>query len=53
MAVALGAAVIAFLSLTGNLSGPAFEPFPSALAESVLTLIGSGVLALGLARVTR
>ena len=53
VAVGVGAVVIAFLSLTGNLSGPAFEPFPSALAESVLTLIGSGILALGLARFTR
>jgi hypothetical protein len=53
VAVGVGAGVIALLSLTGNLSGPAFEPFSSAMAESVLTLIGSGILALGLARVTR
>jgi hypothetical protein len=53
VALGVGAGVITFLSLTGNLSGPAFEPFSSAVAESVLTLIGSGVLALGLARLTR
>jgi hypothetical protein len=53
VAVGLGAAVIAILSVTGNLSGPAVEPFPSALAESVLTLVGTGILALGFARVTR
>lgn len=53
VAAGVGAGVIALLSVTGNLSGPAFEPFSSAVAESVLTLIGSGILALGLARVTR
>lgn len=53
VAVGVGAGAIAILSVTGNLSGPAFEPFSSAVAESVLTLIGSGILALGLARVTR
>ena len=53
IAVGVGAVVIAFLYFTGNLSGPAFEPFPSALAESVLTLVGTGILAFGFARVTR
>jgi hypothetical protein len=53
VAVGVGAAVIAILSVTGNLSGPAFEPFPSALAESVFMLVGTGILALGFARMTR
>jgi len=53
VAIGIGAGVVVILSLTGNLSGPAFEPFPSALAESVLTLVGAGLLALGFARVTR
>ena len=53
IAVGAGAAVIVILSVTGNLSGPAFEPFPSAVAESVFTLIGTGIFALGFAGVTR
>ena len=53
LALAMGAGVIALLSLTGNLSGPSFEPFPSAFAESVVALAASGGLALGLARFTR
>ena len=53
VAVGLGAGIIALLSLTGNLSGPSFEPFSSAVAESVVALIGSGILALGLTRVAR
>lgn len=53
VAIAVGAGVTAVLSITGNLSGPSLEPSPSALAESMLTLVGSGVLALGFARLTR
>jgi hypothetical protein len=53
VAIGAGAVVISVLFLTGNLSGPAFEPFPSALAESVLALVGTGILALGFARMTR
>ena len=52
VALAMGAGVIALLSLTGNLSGPSFEPFPSAVAESVVALAASGMLALGFARFT-
>jgi len=53
VALAMGAGVIALLSPTGNLSGPSFEPFPSALAESMVTLAASGIFALGFARFTR
>ena len=53
VALGIGTGVIALLSFTGNLSGPSFEPFPSAVAESVFTLVGSGILALGFARFTR
>ena len=53
VALAMGAGVIALLWLTGNLSGPSFEPFASALAESVVTLAASGILALGFARFAR
>lgn len=53
VAVGIGAGVITVLSLTGNLSGPSFDPFSSAFAESVFTLVGAGSLAFGLARFTR
>jgi hypothetical protein len=53
VAIGIGAGVITLLSITGNLSGPAFEPFPSALAESVLALAGAGILSIGFARPTR
>jgi hypothetical protein len=53
VALGVGAGAIALLFFTENLTGPSFEPFPSALAESVLALVGSGILALGIARATR
>jgi hypothetical protein len=53
VAIGIGAGVIALLSLTGNLSGPAFDPFDSVLAESVVALAASGIIALGFARFAR
>lgn len=53
VAIGIGGGVIALLSLTGNLSGPAFDPFDSALAESVVALAASGSIALGFARFAR
>ncbi|MFV1999433.1 MAG: hypothetical protein ACC654_03620 [Acidimicrobiia bacterium] len=51
--IAIGAATIATLSLTGNLDGPPIEPFQSTLTESFVVLAVSGVLALIFARVTQ
>jgi len=51
--IALGAATIAALSLTGNLDGPPIEPFQSTLTESFVVLGVSGILGLIFARVTQ
>jgi len=51
--IALGAATITLLSLTGNLDGPPIEPFTSTLTESFVVLAGSGGLALVFARFTQ
>lgn len=51
--VAIGAVVILGLGATGRLDGPALDPFPSAVVESVALLIGGGAIALALARLTR
>jgi len=50
--IALGAATITLLSLTGNLDGPPIEPFQSTLTESFVVLAGSGLVALVFARFT-
>ena len=39
--IGAGAAAIVVLFISGNLDGPALEPFPSALTES-LVLLGAG-----------
>jgi hypothetical protein len=49
---AIGAAVLVVLLLSGNLDGPALEPFTSVIAESVALLVvatagGLGVVWLG------
>ena len=41
-----GMATIIVLSTTGNLDGPALDPFPDALTESIIFLAGGGVLGL-------
>ncbi|NHZ70502.1 MAG: hypothetical protein GWP18_02545 [Proteobacteria bacterium] len=48
--VGLGAVTITVLSLSGNLDGPPLEPFPSALAESIIVLAGAAIIALVVAR---
>ena len=44
---AIGAGVIVVLALSGNLDGPALEPFGSAIIESVMFLVASGVAGFG------
>lgn len=39
LAAAIGLGVIGTLWATGNLNGPALDPFPSALSESVAFLV--------------
>ena len=46
---AIGAAVIALLDATGNLAGPALEPFSSVLVESIVLLDIGGLIALVIA----
>lgn len=50
MAFAVGLAVIGVLWATGNLNGPALEPFSSAVAESLAFLVaGTGIGVVGIA----
>jgi hypothetical protein len=51
--IALGAATITLLSLTGNLDGPPIEPFTSTLTESYVVLAVSGILGLIFSKVTQ
>jgi hypothetical protein len=51
--VGVGAIVIVLLAGTAHLDGPAYDPFPSAMAESVAFLFGAGAGGLVLARWTR
>jgi len=51
--VGIGAATITFLMMSGNLEGPAIEPFQSTLTESFVVLAVSGIAALVFARVTQ
>ena len=51
--VAIGAAVIAVLYLTGNLNGPALSPFSDALTESVAMLAVGGIAGLGVSALVR
>ncbi len=44
--IGIGAAVIVLLSVTGNLNGPALEPFTEALTESVVLLAVGGAISL-------
>ena len=45
---ALGAGVLVILLLSGNLDGPAIEPFTTVIAESALLLVGSTAVGLGI-----
>jgi len=45
--------VIAILGAVDRLAGPALDPFSSAAGESVIVLIGSAMVGLVLARLTR
>lgn len=45
---ALAAGVLVILLLSGNLNGPALEPFTSVIAESALLLVGSTAAGLGI-----
>ncbi|MGI9642776.1 MAG: hypothetical protein ACR2N9_08335 [Acidimicrobiia bacterium] len=50
LAAVMGLGVIGMLWATGNLNGPALDPFPSALAESVVFLVaGIAIGAMGIA----
>ncbi len=44
--IAASVASILVLFTTGNLNGPSLEPFPSALAESIVFLAVGGVIGL-------
>lgn len=44
--IGTGAAMIALLSITGNLNGPALEPFTDALTESIALLATGGAVGL-------
>ena len=44
---AIGAGVLAFLLVTGNLDGPALEPFTNVIAESVVFLAAASAAAFG------
>ena len=48
----VGALVILVLGLAGLLNGPALEPFSSALAESVVVLVGASVFSAGFTLIT-
>lgn len=48
----LGAGVLVMLMITGNLNGPALNPFPDAIAESVILLGVGGLTGLILVRST-
>jgi hypothetical protein len=47
---AIGAGVIAILLLSGNLDGPALEPFTNVLAESVVLLAAASGAGFGVVR---
>jgi hypothetical protein len=47
--IGAGTTTILILLATGNLNGPALEPFPNALIESVVFLVAGGAIGLILA----
>jgi hypothetical protein len=49
LGIGAGLATILVLLATGNLSGPALEPFPDALTESIVFLVAGGAIGLILA----
>jgi len=51
--IGAGIATILILFATGNLSGPALEPFPDALTESLVFLVAGGAIGLILATSAR
>lgn len=47
---AIGVGVIAILLVSGNLDGPALEPFTNVLTESVVFLVGATAAGFGVVR---